>query len=69
MLDAQVYEPECYDLAEEDMDELFGDTTETEFSLEGFIDDETFILEVTLGGRVAWIWIYIFHIHVSLQGK
>ena len=53
MLDAQVYEPECYDLAEEDMDELFGDTTETEFSLEGFIDDETFILEVTLGGRVA----------------
>ena len=51
LLDVQVYEPECYDLVEEDMDELFGDTTEEEFSVESFIDDETFILEVTVGGR------------------
>ena len=41
-----MYEPECYNLAEEDMDEIFGDTTEEEFSLETFISEEMFILEV-----------------------
>ena len=42
----KVYEPECFNLAEEDMDEIFGDTTEEEFCLETFISEEMFILEV-----------------------
>lgn len=52
------------------MDELFGDTTEEEFSVESFIDDETFILEVTVGGRRCLnIHSAYPHIHISILAK